>query len=98
MSVQTQESEQLNQNLDDSFQKVSDQVHDLINTVGAKGGIGQQVSDIAQNQEKIHDQIKLNLSQLASQSAVSRFFIGSDKKASNKWNNKESKTNFNSTT
>ncbi len=81
LSVQTQESEQLNQNLDDSFQKVSDQVHQLIDTVGAKGGIGQQVRDIAQNQEKIQDHIKLNLSQLASQSAVSKFFVGSDKKA-----------------
>lgn len=81
LSVQTQESEQLNQNLDDSLQKVSDQVHNLINTVGAKGGIGQQVSDIAQNQTKIQDQIKSSVSQLASRSAVSKFFIGSDKKA-----------------
>lgn len=81
LSVQTQESEQLNQDLSDNFQKVSDQVKELINTVGAKTGIGQQVKDIAQNQEKIQDQIKLNLSQLASQSATSRFFIGSDKKA-----------------
>ena len=80
LSIQTQETEQLNQSLDDNFQKVSDQVKELINTVGAKTGIGQQVKDIAQNQDKIKDQIKLNLSQLASRSAVSKFFIGSDKK------------------
>ena len=81
LSVQTQESEQLNQNIDDNFQKVSDQVKELIDTVGAKTGIGQKVKDIAQNQDKIKDQVKLNLSQLASRSAVSKFFIGSDKKA-----------------
>lgn len=81
LSVQPQENEQLSQNLDDSLQKVSNQVHNLIDTVGAKGGIGQQVSDIAQNQTKIQDQIKSSVSQLASRSAVSKFFIGSDKKA-----------------
>ncbi|MFA6361738.1 MAG: hypothetical protein WCX33_02950, partial [Candidatus Shapirobacteria bacterium] len=41
LSVKTQESEQLNQTVNDSFTKVSDQVHELIETVGAKGGIGQ---------------------------------------------------------
>ena len=81
LAVQTQESEQLNQNLNDSLQKVSDQVHNLIDTVGAKSGIGQQVSDIAQNQSKLQGEIKSSVAQLASRSAVSKFFIGSDKKA-----------------
>lgn len=81
LSVATKEKEQSNQTINDSFQKVSDQVHLLINTVGAQSGIGQQVKDIAQNQAKVQDQIKLNLSQLASQSATSKFFLGSDKKA-----------------
>ena len=80
LSVQTQESEQLNQEINQNFQKVSDQVHQLIDTVGAKTGIGQQVKDIAQNQTKLQDDIKTNVSQLASRSALTKFFIGSDKK------------------
>ena len=80
LSVQTKESEQLNQDIDQNLQKVSDQVHQLIDTVGAKGGIGQQVKDIAQNQIKLQDEIKTNVSQLASRSAMIKFFIGSDKK------------------
>jgi len=81
LSVQTQESQQLNQNLDDNFQKVSTQVHQLIDTVGAKGGIGQEVKDIAQSQIKLQEDIKINVSQLASRSALTKFFVGSDKKA-----------------
>jgi hypothetical protein len=80
LSVQTQESEQLNQNLDNNFQKVSDQVHQLIDTIGAKGGIGQQVKDIAQSQIKLQNDIKNNVSLLASRSAVAKFFVGSNKK------------------
>ncbi|MFA5750119.1 MAG: hypothetical protein WC895_02770 [Candidatus Shapirobacteria bacterium] len=80
LSVKTQESEQLNQTVNDSFTKVSDQVHELIETVGAKGGIGQQVREIAQSQTKLQDEIKLDVTQLNSRGTVSKFFIGSDKK------------------
>lgn len=80
LMVKIQESEQLNQDIDDNFQKVSDQVHNLIDTVGAKGGIGQQVKKIAQNQTKLQDDIKTNVSSLASRSAITKFFVGSNKK------------------
>lgn len=79
-SVKTQESEQLNQAIDINLTKVSDQVHELIDTVGAKGGIGQQVKEIAQSQTKLQDEIKNDISQLNSRGALSKFFIGSDKK------------------
>lgn len=80
LEVKTQESEQLNQTVGDSFTKVSDQVHQLIDTVGAKGGIGQQVKEIAQSQTKIQDEIKSSFSQLNSRSSVAKLFLGSDKK------------------
>lgn len=80
LSVKTQESEQLNQAVDDSFVKVSDQVHQLIETVGAKGGIGQEVKDIAQNQTKLQDEIKSDYTQLNSRGTMAKFFVGSDKK------------------
>lgn len=80
LSVQTQESEQLNQEFTQTFTKVSDQVHQLINTVGAKGGIGQQVKEIAQNQTKLQDQIKGDFDNLKSRSSFAKLMIGSDKK------------------
>ena len=80
LSVKTQESEQLNQDVDQSFTKVSDQVHKLIETVGAKGGIGQEVSKIAQNQIKNQENIKNSLAQLQLRKYFIKFFIGSDKK------------------
>lgn len=80
LSVQNQEEEQLDQNLNNNFQKVSDQVHQLIDTVGAKGGIGPQVKEIAQNQIKNQENIKSNLAQLQLRKYFVKFFIGSDKK------------------
>lgn len=80
LSVKTQESEQLNQNIDDSLTKVSDQVHQLIETVGAKGGIGPQVKEIAQDQIKLQEEIKSDVSLLNSRSGLTKFFVGSDKK------------------
>jgi len=80
LSVKTQESEQLNQAVDDSLTKVSDQVKELIETTGAKGGIGQQVKEIAQNQTKLQEEIKLDITQLNSRGTAAKFFIGSDKK------------------
>lgn len=80
LSVQTQESEQLNQKIDQNLTKVSDQVQELINTLGAKGGIGQQVKEIAQNQDKRQNEIKNDFENLNSRSALTRFFIGTDKK------------------
>lgn len=81
LSVKTQESEQLNQDVDQSFTKVSDQVHKLIETVGAKGGIGQEVSKIAQNQTKNQENIKSSLAKLQFRKYFVKFFVGSDKKA-----------------
>lgn len=80
LNIQTEESEQLNQEVDNNLNKVSDQVQELLDTVGAKGGIGQQVKEIAQNQVKMQDQIKSNFDQLNSRGTVAKFFIGSDKK------------------
>jgi hypothetical protein len=80
LRVKTQEAEQLNQAVDDSLIKVSDQVHKLIETTGAKGGIGQQVKEIAQSQTKLQDEIVSDVAKLNSRGTVSKFFIGSDKK------------------
>jgi hypothetical protein len=80
LSVKTQESEQLNQAVDDSLTKVSDKVLELIDTVGAKGGIGQQVKEVAQEQVKTQQEIKSAFTQLNSQGAATKFFFGSDKK------------------
>jgi len=80
LKIETKESEQLNQDVNNNLIKVSDQVHQLIETVGAKGGIGQQVKEIAQNQTKLQDEIKNTFNQLNSRSALSKFFFGSDKK------------------
>jgi len=80
LSVQTEESEQLNQAVDESLVKVSDQVQQLIETVGAKTGIGSKVKEIAQSQTKLQDEIKSDIAQLNSRGALISFFIGSDKK------------------
>ncbi len=80
LSVKTQEAEQLNQAVDDSLTKVSDQVLELIDSVGAKGGIGQQVKVIAQDQTKLQQEIKSDVTQLNSRGTMAKFFIGSDKK------------------
>lgn len=80
LNVKTQESEQLNQAVDDSLVKVSDKVLELIDTVGAKGGIGQQVKEIAQKQVKTQQEIKSDFTQLNSQGVAAKFFFGSDKK------------------
>ncbi|HBP51450.1 MAG: hypothetical protein US68_C0003G0005 [Candidatus Shapirobacteria bacterium GW2011_GWE1_38_10] len=80
LSVKTQESEQLNQDVNQSLTKVSDQVHQLIDTVGAKGGIGQEVKAIAQDQLKVQDQIKSDFEGLNSRGTLKKLLIGSDKK------------------
>jgi len=73
IEIKTQESEELTQ-------KVSDQVHELIDTVGAKKGIGQEVKEVAQNQIKNQENIKSSLAQLQLRKYFIKFFIGSDKK------------------
>jgi len=80
LSVKTQESEQLNQAVDDSLAKVSDQVKELIETTGAKGGIGTKVKEIAQNQEKNQEKIKMSYEELKNRGSLVRLFMGSDKK------------------
>lgn len=80
LTVKTQEVEQLNQEVTDSVTKVSYQILQLIDTVGAKGGIGQQVKDIAQSQTKTQQEIKSDFDKINDQSKVLKFFLGSDKK------------------
>lgn len=80
LNVKTEEKEQPSYSVDESFSKVSDQVHQLIDTIGAKGGIGSEVKEIAQNQTKLQDEIKTTFNQLNSRSALAKFFFGSDKK------------------
>ncbi len=80
LSVKTQESEQLNQAVNESLIKVSDQVKELIETTGAKGGIGQEVKKIAQSQSKLQDEIVSDVAKLNSRGTVAKFFVGSDKK------------------
>jgi hypothetical protein len=80
LSVQNQENEELNQEVVQSFNKVSDQVHQLLETVGAKGGIGQEVKEIAQNQVKLQDEINSDFKKLNSRGTIKKLLIGSDKK------------------
>jgi hypothetical protein len=80
LSVQNQENEELNQEVVQSLNKVSDQVHQLLETVGAKGGIGQQVKEIAQNQIKLQDGINSDFKKLNSRGTIKKLLIGSDKK------------------
>ena len=80
LNIKTKENEQLSSSVDESFSNVSDQVHQLIDTFGAKGGIGSEVKEIAQNQTKLQDEIKTTFNQLNSRSALAKFFFGSDKK------------------
>jgi hypothetical protein len=81
LSVKTQEAEQLNREINESTTKVSDQVHQLIETVGAKGGIGQQVKEIAQSQIKTQQEIKTDFEKINSQSKLSKLILGSNKLA-----------------
>jgi hypothetical protein len=87
-SVKTQESEQLNQEVNQSIVKVSDQVHELINTVGAKGGIGEQVREIAQNQVKLQEEVKTDFEKLNGRGKLVKLLIGSDKKITTSLENK----------
>jgi len=80
LNIKTKENEQPSYSVDESFSKVSDQVHQLIDTIGAKGGIGSEVKEIAQNQTKLQDEIKNTFNQLNSRSTLAKFFFGSDKK------------------
>jgi len=69
-----------NQEVEESVEKVSTQVQELIDTVGAKGGIGQQVKEIAKNQEKNQEKIKSAYYELKNRGQLVRLFVGSDKK------------------
>ena len=80
LQVSTQETENLNQEVDTSLEKVSTQVQELIDTVGAKSGIGQQVKEIAQNQQKNQEKIKSSVYELKNRGQLIRLFVGSDKK------------------
>jgi len=80
LTVKTQEKEQSNQTVEENLTKVSDQVKELVDTVGVKTSIGQQVKEIAQNQTKIQENLKSNLAQLQLRKSFVKFFLGSDKK------------------
>ena len=80
LSVKTQEFEMMNNEVNESFEKVSNQVHMLIETTGAKDGLGQEVKDIAQNQIKLQDEVKMDLEELNSRGKLTKALIGSDKK------------------
>jgi len=79
LSVQTQEDEQISRNIDENFRQVSNQVQQLVETVGGRSDVGQEIKDMIQSQVKLQESIKVNISQLAFRSALSKFFIGSDK-------------------
>lgn len=79
IEVKNQEDQKLNEIIQDSFTKVSDQVHQIINTTGAKGGIGDQVREIAQNQTKLQQEIKETFDNINSQGTIRKFLFGSDK-------------------
>lgn len=66
--------------VEDDIEKVSTQVQELLDTVGAQSGIGQQVKEIAQNQQKNQEKIKSNVYELKNRGQLIRLFVGSDKK------------------
>lgn len=62
---------------------MSDYVHQLIEdrkTTGIKGGIGEKVSEFAQNQQQVQEKIKNSYEQLKNRGQLIRLFVGSDKK------------------
>lgn len=63
-----------------SMDKVSDQVKLLIETTGAKGGIGEKVRDIAQSQVKNQDEIKSDVEKLNARGSLVKILLGADKK------------------
>lgn len=70
----------LNQEVEESVDKVSTKVQELLDSVGTKSGIGQQVREIAQNQEKNQEKIKSAYYELKNRGQLVRLFVGSDKK------------------
>lgn len=80
LQVKTNEAEQLNQEVDASLEKVSTKVQELLDTFGAKGGIGPKVKEIAQSQQQIQEKIKNSYEQLKNRGQLVRLFVGSDKK------------------
>lgn len=79
IEVKNQKDEKLNEMIQGSFTKVSDQVHGIINTSGVNGGIGDQVREIAQNQTKLQQEIKETFDNINSQGTLRKFLFGSDK-------------------
>ena len=80
LQVKTKKTQNLNQEVDTSLEKVSTQVQELIDTVGVKSNIGQQVKEIAQNQQKNQEKIKSAYYELKNRGQLIRLFVGSDKK------------------
>ena len=69
-----------NEEVEESVEKVSTQVQELIDTVGEKEGIGQKVKEIAQTQQKTQEKIKSTYYELKNRGQLIRLFVGSDKK------------------
>lgn len=61
--------------------KVSDQVHQLLQSRINNTGIGKQVREIAQNQEKAQEKIKSSYNKLNSRKRFFSFLFGSDHKS-----------------
>jgi uncharacterized protein YoxC len=80
LQIKTKESEQLNQEVEESVEKVSTQVQELLDTVGEKAGIGQKVKEIAKSQQQIQEKIKNSYEELKNRGQLVRLFVGSDKK------------------
>lgn len=81
VAVQNQEKEQLESKINENMGQVATQVQELIDTVGAKGGIGVQVREIAQEQQKNQEQIKEQYTKLSTQSKFAKLMIGADQEA-----------------
>lgn len=67
--------------VDESTSKISEQVKKILEDRGdEKRGIGLQVREIAQNQEKKQEEIKKAYYELKNRGQLIRLFVGSDKK------------------
>ncbi len=78
--VQNEEIEQVDEGVSKNMNRVSDQVKQLKLDFKDEGGIGAQVREISQNQEKNQEKIKSTYYELKNRGQLVRLFVGSDKK------------------
>jgi len=77
LTISTQENEQLNET--EVSEKVYSQTNILVQSMGTKNAVGEQITKMAQTQEENQNQIKEQLKELNSRNQFVKFLFGSDK-------------------